>query len=202
MIVWTSLSFQQERQPIRLVLAQAETHPSIFYVSNTNPALPTEIESHVNATSASTPAQTPDSISSPGLIHHVTSSAKSLESLESDPAARLIDKTEESWGLTSVQPIKMFTARNRTGPILNTGYIVKRNGVADEDGWSMLGVEVVRAEDWSDTSMRELLHTYRSLNTLSSAIGLDHGVLPLHLITARKAQLGLSSLMDYDRTTT
>ena len=161
-----------------------------------------EVESQVNATSASTPAQTPDSVPSPSPRHHVTPNTKSLETLDTQTSARLIDKTEESWGLTSAQPVKVFVARDRSGPILSTGYIIKRNGVADEDGWSMLGVEVVQAENWTDTSMKELLHTYRSLNTLSNASGLDHGILPWHLMTAGRAQLGLSSLMHYDRTMT
>ena len=88
----------------------------------------------------------------------------------------------------------------RVPPIIQNGYLIKRAGTEDRDGWSMMSVQIVHAEKWLEDSMVELLKMYRSLVTLSKARGIEHGVLPWHIVVARKAQEGLSSLMYYDPT--
>jgi len=83
---------------------------------------------------------------------------------------------------------------------MGSGYLLKRAGVVDEDGWVMMGVHVLWAEKWGEGLMRELLEWYRGLGTLARVRGVEGrvgSVLPLHVAVARKSQKGLSEGMAF-----
>jgi mediator of RNA polymerase II transcription subunit 13 len=199
---WTTQKPPSPDQPslITLILLCAEIAPPIYYSptpSYLTPNLPEEPTTY--ATPASTPlptAQTPtssDPLASPGLV-------KSAENLEADPSARIVDPFEESWGILSTRAF--YTQKFNLGPnihSLGSGYLLKRAGPVDADGWIMLGVHVVAAERWSEGMMKELLTQWRALGLLARERGVEtqKSTLPWHLAVARKCWKGVSARMKY-----
>ena len=113
-----------------------------------------------------------------------------------DSEARLIDVTDETWGV-----IMDCILDDLNTPSLASGYLVKRAGARDEDGLIALGVNLIHGQKPYKAVLKEVLGLYRNLATLARVRGVVHpvkGVLPLHVATARKAWKTLSETMRYE----
>ncbi|KAF2825371.1 hypothetical protein CC86DRAFT_371064 [Ophiobolus disseminans] len=83
-----------------------------------------------NSTSATTPDSTPQPGVSPdpsiGLTPAATPSADSAPDLSADPDARLIDVTDETWGIILAHRLHNSNSTNQFSPALISGLLVKR----------------------------------------------------------------------------
>jgi hypothetical protein len=176
---------------LSLILVVVDPTPPL-YIATDAFAITSE-ESHVYATPVSTPLpNTPDNQASPGFH---PGPIKAADMPEIDPSARLIDTTEEAWGVISA---RLLTAETNVvvHSALASGYLAKRAGAGDEDGITAIGIRIIHqpADVNPDSLLRDLLTMYRSLNAIARARGVEDGALPWHIAMARKAYGGLSNM--------
>ena len=148
-------------------------------------------------TPATTPlaaAQNPEVISP--AFSGWPSTPRSIDAFDADPNARLVDKTDETWGVVASPLIE-----NEENCALISGYLLKRASASDHDGLVLMGVRVTYAENPCESLLHEILTMYRSLGTLARARGVTHpslSVLPWHVAVARKAREGLNQIMRWE----
>ncbi|MCJ1245369.1 mediator of RNA polymerase II transcription subunit 13 [Trapelia coarctata] len=184
---------------LTLLLLAAEIQPPI-YASPRPHIIPPSDDPTLSATAASTPlatAPTPTAdLASPGFP---SSNLKPLDasSFDTDPSARLIDVRDESWGLVAPRCFSTAIFNIPAALSVGSGYLIKRRGVRDEEGWCLMGVHVLSAEKWGEASMRELLGTYRALAAVARWRGVGEGGVPLHLAWVERAGRGVRRCMAY-----
>ena len=118
-----------------------------------------------------------------------------------DASARLVESADESWGLITPNNSSKLVLADEGCPSLATGYLVKRLGPRDEDGFTTMQVNILRGQRPQEALLRELLEAYRSLATLAKVRGVTDpitSVLPWHIAIAQKANAGLNALMRYE----
>lgn len=84
-----------------------------------------------------------------------------------------------------------------------SGYLLKRGGARDDDGLIPALVNVVHAAGpkTGEGLLEEVLGMYGALGTLARLRGIVHPlrcVLPWHVATARKANIGVNAMMGFD----
>lgn len=120
---------------------------------------------------------------------------------DQDSEARLIDVTDETWGVVMDGTIDDMSIPSIRSTSLASGYLIKRAGPRDEDGLSPMGVNVVHGQKPYVALLKEVLGMFRNLGTLARVRGeVDpvKSVLPLHVAAARKAWRALSETMRYE----
>ena len=198
-LAWMSLASTSNQSSISLVLLCAEPSPPMYHSSIPSFTSPQE-DLAFYATPESTPAaaaQTPDNLASPG---YASGFPRTADASDLDSNARLIDVVDESWGIIATKSLVTSNYNLGTAHPVGCGYLLKRAGTLDENGWVVMRVYVLHAETWSDALMKELLLTYRALGTLARARGVEdevRSVLPLHIAIARKTQSGLDRTMRF-----
>ena len=204
LLVWLLQRTLPNNPPITLVIVYVETHPPLYH--SMSPLYPTSLEdfSHT-ATPESTSfanASTPENFTSPGVAGGSAYHHRVADILDTDSSVRLLNVIDSTWGVIFAQAI--YTRNN--GAVakryLGSGYLTKRAGEKDENGWVMMGVHVVHAEKWTELYMKDLLSMYSSLGTIARARGVEDditSVIPWHIAVASRAQKGLSMTMRYDK---
>ena len=120
---------------------------------------------------------------------------------EHDSEARLIDVTDETWGVVMDGTLDDMGTRSDRSTAVISGYLVKRAGPRDEDGLIPLGVNLVHAQKPHKAVLKEVLGMYRNLGTLARVRGVVDpvkSVLPLHVAAAKRAWKVLSETMHYE----
>ena len=115
-----------------------------------------------------------------------------------DANLKLAEAADESWGIIAINDSSKPIVADEGSPSLATGYLVKRLGPRDEDGFTTMQVNIVRGQRTYDVTLKELLETYRSFSTLARVRGITDpvsSVLPWHIAVAQKANAGLNALM-------
>lgn len=140
---------------------------------------------------SSTPAGNAQQVSTPpapaGLADH-------------DSDARLVDVTDETWGVIMDGNIEDLNSPSHKCAALASGYLVKRAGARDEDGLLPLGVNILYTQDSYRSVLKDVLGMYRNLGTLArvrAVIDPVKSLLPLHVAAARKAHEAVSATMRY-----
>ena len=164
------------------------------------------------ATPVSTPAAntvSPDQsgyASTPGAAPVATNlQIPAAASIDHDNEARLVDITEETWGVVTGVPsctagaiISDFTTTICAA--LVSGYLIKRAGPRDQDGLLSMAVDIVHAQKANHGLMKDVLIMYRNLGTLArSRENTDsvRGLLPCHLAIAKRAFTAVQALMPW-----
>ena len=185
-----------------LVLVAVDTLPPLNAAADSSLS---SVDAHiVYATPASTPRAmglTPEQAANLNTSIEQRNTPKSAEATtDIDANARLVDVTDETWGIITAHSFERSTDGVRTRPAVASGYLLKRAGARDEDGLVMMGLRIVYGEKVNDSLLREIMCVYRSLGTLARARGIVdrvRSVLPLHIATAIKARVGLDLSMRY-----
>ncbi|MCJ1392871.1 mediator of RNA polymerase II transcription subunit 13 [Xylographa bjoerkii] len=144
-------------------------------------------------------ASTPENLASPGFVGGSTSRVTDL--LDTDSSLRLLNIMDQTWAVTFSGALYTRSNGAVAKRYLGSGYLTKRAGKIDENGWVMMGVHVVHAEKWKERCMKDLLGMYGSLGTIARARGVENeitSVLPWHIAVASRAQKGLNMMMRYD----
>ncbi|MCJ1477765.1 mediator of RNA polymerase II transcription subunit 13 [Lambiella insularis] len=199
---WLRVSTLPENPPVTLVVLCAEESPPIYYSMC---ALPSSVpeDAAFYTTPESTPlpnAATPDNQASPGFANGAINTPRIYESTDAESGARLVEVTDQSWGIVFSRPIHSHGYGMNENHSLSSGYLLKRAGGRDENGWVMMGVHVVHAGKWTESSMKDLLAMYGSLGTLARARGVEDsvtGILPWHIAVASKSRKSLTLMMSY-----
>ena len=192
-----SLAAQTEPDPIRIVLLTIDPSPPLYYVRGRDILHSLSNESEYYATPAGTPLGSGHAfdLSSPITNSGWGHAHRAVDGPDADPMARLIDKTDETWGIIAARSYEKDGA-----PVgLANGFLVKRAGPMDDDGFAVVGVSIVYAEKMGESLLRKILCMYRALGVLAKARGVtaSHSVLPWHVAVARKAREGLDLTMQW-----
>ena len=164
------------------------------------------------ATPVSTPAANTVSpeqsgyTSTPGAAPVATSlQTPAAASFDHENDARLVDITEETWGVVTSIPsgnanmtVSEFTTT--VSPALVSGYLVKRAGPRDQDGLLSMTIDVLHAQKANYGLMKDVLIMYRNLGTLARSRGNTdsvRGLLPCHLAIAKRAFSAVQALMPW-----
>lgn len=118
--------------------------------------------------------------------------------LDYDSEARLIDITDETWGVVMDGPLDDHITLSNQCPSIASGYLVKRAGSRNEDGLITLSVKLVHGQKPYRSVLKEVLGMYRNLGTLARVRGVVHpvkSILPLHVAAARNAWKAVSRTM-------
>ena len=118
-----------------------------------------------------------------------------------DPEARLIDVTDETWGVIMDGTLGDLSTQCEESMSIVSGYLVKRAGPRDEDGLIPLEVNLVHGQKPYRTVLKDVLGMYRNLSTLArvrGAVDPVKSVEPLHIAAARLAWRVVSETMRYE----
>ena len=145
---------------------------------------------------------TSDTPLSPGLVSGCGTIPRGIDSQDLEPSARLWDPSDEVWGLIAAS--KLTLEGNTIIPSqLDQGYLLKRRGKHDSDGFLISGVQVMYGGlGWTHgTLLKKIFTKYRWMMSLGVARNLVGGSSPLpwHVVVARRAQMGLTSLLRWNR---
>lgn len=197
MLAWTALAAQTEPDPIRIVLVTVDPSPPLYYAGNRDNVPSVFTDSEHYATPTGTPVGTAYAFD---LSSPITSSGwghahRAVDGLDTDPKARLVDKTDETWGAVAARSYE----KGGAPMALASGFLVKRAGPVDADGLVMMGVSIVYAEKIGESLLKKILCMYRALGILAKARGItaSRSVLPWHVAVARKAREGLDLMMQW-----
>ncbi|KAL8787851.1 MAG: hypothetical protein Q9195_007591 [Heterodermia aff. obscurata] len=123
-------------------------------------------------------------------------------SFDHDRTARLVDVSEETWGVVMAgtianapwDPDQDSTA---SSPPRFSGHLMKRAGVRDGDGLVNIRVDILQAANASQALLKEVLEMYGSLGTLARMRGIVDpvkSVLPWHIAIAKKSYAALQTM--------
>ncbi|KAK2783038.1 mediator of RNA polymerase II transcription subunit 13 [Onygenales sp. PD_12] len=110
----------------------------------------------------------------------------------------LVDKSDETWGVTLSHRLNNSYSLAKSQPALASGYLFRRSGISDTDGHAVMSVNIIHTSSRRpiDMLLRDVLRMYRGLATLARVRGIIHvqgnNALPWHIMTAVKGQESLS----------
>ncbi|KAK2809467.1 hypothetical protein FQN50_003735 [Emmonsiellopsis sp. PD_5] len=117
---------------------------------------------------------------------------------DSDLETVLVDKSDETWGVTLSHRLNNSYSLAKSQPALASGYLFRRSGTSDTDGHAVMSVNIIHTSSRLpiDMLLRDVLRMYRGLATLARVRGIVHvqgnNALPWHIMTAVKGQEALS----------
>lgn len=121
--------------------------------------------------------------------------------MEAESDVSLMDVCDESWAAILSHRLSNSSFMTEYRPALLSGYLLRRNGVNDNQGVVSMGLNLVhtsRPSTAHEAILREALGSYRDLATLARAKGTFHvqqNTLPWHIATAVKGQEILSYIL-------
>ena len=124
-------------------------------------------------------------------------STPTVASFEHDLDARLVDITEETWGLVTCSTSSGPNIDSEAPP-LHSGYLMKRMGPQNQDGLLTCEVCLLYAQRPCEALLKEVLQMYSSLATLARIRGIVDplkSLLPWHIAAASKAHTALELAM-------
>lgn len=150
------------------------------------------------------PVSTPlANATSPELLSHAPTpgagpTSSGDQHIDTDINARLINSTDETWGVILAQPLNSAASMFEYRPALASGYLIKRAGARDGDGLVSMGVNLLHAQKPYHVQLKDVLDMYHGLGTLARIRGLVdpvRGVLPWHMAAAVNARSGLDRML-------
>ena len=158
-----------------------------------------------------TPASTPVmSVPSPDLLGTSSSQGGTAQMStppptsgfgEQDTEARLIDATDETWGVLLSRSVDDDCVPSEFCSALASGFLVKRGGPRESDRLVRIGVNIIRGQKPHRPLLKAILGMYNNLALLARVRGIADsatGVEPYHIAAARKAHRAVSASMKYD----
>lgn len=112
--------------------------------------------------------------------------------------ARLIDISDECWGVHLACPLDQPRVTNRDAPFLSSSFLIKRASPKAEDGVVSLAISAVYCSAPSPDMVGPLPGMYRRLAILARHRGVINPtkhVLPIHVAASLKAHTALTRLM-------
>jgi len=162
------------------------------------------LETPENTPQASTPSPDISGIgSTPGGGAQASTPPANTAFGDHDAEARLVDVTDETWGIVMSHSVSDVCIPSDFCPALVSGYLLKRCGPREEDGVMRIGVNVIRGQKPHRPLLKAVLGMYRNLGLLARIRGIVDPVKsmdPYHVAVARKAQATLTATMRYGET--
>ena len=204
-IVWLHLCSNTKPPTPSISLIIIDGNPTLRF-----PHLDVLYKSLSNASNHSvTPAATPLAstfspdqsgfVSTPGGPVVPTSAPTPTSSaFEDNVEARLIDAIDETWGVTMARDFQHPDMSLASVHASASGYLIKRAGARDDDGFKALAVSIIHAAKPDKALLREVLGMYRGLALLARVRGVVdpvNNMLPWHVAATRKAQAIFSDTM-------
>ena len=139
--------------------------------------------------------------STPGGAPQISTPPPNTGFNDPEAEARLIDITDETWGLVLNPGMDDSCSAFKSCPALASGYLLKRAGPRDQDGLLRIEVNVVHAPKSHRPPLKALLAMYRNLGLLARIRGIVDpvkSVIPIHIAMARKAHKAVTASMRYE----
>ena len=119
---------------------------------------------------------------------------------ETDPEARLIDVTDDSWA--ALVDINATASLKDLGDSMTKSrcFLIKRAGTQDQDGFLATQIDIVYGLEPFQPLRKEVLGMYRNLALLArvrNIVDAVMGILPIHVATVKKAHAALCRTMRY-----
>ncbi|MCJ1470627.1 mediator of RNA polymerase II transcription subunit 13 [Pseudocyphellaria aurata] len=206
--IWLSLCAQHSQPRVTCTFLAIDSNPILRFPMSISSDKHTH---HIYNTPSSTPAAaatySPDPsalVSTPGGVNQLNPATPTTANpaVDPDPSAKLIDITDETWSLAFSKPLNNPLLPPHICRPVVSGYLLKRGGARDEDGLIPAQVDVVHAAEpkTGEALLEEVLAMYGALGTLARLRGIVHPVrcvLPWHVATARKANIGVNDMMEF-----
>ena len=192
---------------------------------DTDPLLDFPLQGHTNRHIESstgllaTPGNTPQSNAAspdisgfgttPGGAAQVGTPPPSAVLADHDAEARLVDLTNETWGViinsALLKPPFPEATTSRICQPVACMYLMKRSGPKDEDGMLRIAVNVVYGQAGHRAILKEVSSMYSGLALLARERAMREGeaakhvesMLPCHVIAARRGHAAVSATMRY-----
>ncbi|KAF8864749.1 hypothetical protein BDZ45DRAFT_613273 [Acephala macrosclerotiorum] len=204
---WTSLAASESDAQISLTLITVQTDPSLRLLPAPVTLGPNGNSTNSGITPVSTPQASQISVRSPenATTPVRENNATAVDGpVEPDSDARLIDYTDQSWGVVLSHRLNNSNSLMEQNLALISGYLVKRGGSNSDDPPVVIEVNIVYSEvmgnprTFHESLLREILGYYRGLGTLARVRGMVDAVRdvrPWHIAAAEKAVKALYMLM-------
>ncbi|EEH05700.1 conserved hypothetical protein [Histoplasma capsulatum G186AR] len=212
--MWTSLLDQYNRTKaikVELGIISVNTKPGLSLKLPSSPLQPSALSQQAAQNGPSTtpgstprpvpspdpsgPAATPPTANAPTYTdQHTPPQHAQQSSPDSDQDTILIDKSDETWGVTLSHRLNNSYYLTKHQPALASGYLFRRSGVSDTDGQAIMAVNIIYTNSRRpiDHLLKDILRMYRELITLARVRGIVHAQgnspLPWHIMTAIKGQ--------------
>lgn len=204
-IAWLSLRSDKRHPSVSIALFTVDPDPPLHFprphILNknlTDPNYPCTTPVSTPYTSILSPDQS-GIVSTPGGgAAQANAPTPTSSTLDHNAEARLIDITDETWGVTMAGGLDDPNIPTEFCQALVSGHLIKRAGARDEDGLLVLGVSIIHAQKPDKVLLKEVLSMYRGLGMLARVRGIVDPVsnmLPWHVAAARKAHKAVSSTM-------
>ena len=149
------------------------------------------------------PTDLPNNTSSPAGTQHYPLTPTALNNFQDfDPDARLVDVTDESWGLVLSRPLVDPLLPTSRCAATASGYLLKRAGTREDDGLIAAAIDIIHPPSkGKEAALKEVLCMYRDLAALARMRGLVNrwmGIAPLHVAASIKAFKGVNEMMSWD----
>lgn len=154
----------------------------------------------------SSPAAPTPPAATGGVSTPMSDAAASLLPPDADSSARLVDVTDQSWGVVLSHSINVCVQQPVFIPSLVSGYLAKRTGPSEQDAPTFLELSLVHCgEDIAagesamardNRAFREVLSAYRNLSLLAKLRGMadETSTVPLHILAAQRGAESLVAL--------
>ena len=203
--VWLRALADSSRPSIFFTILTVDADPLVTFTYADLPTSSSDVAPALLVTPGATPQTNTPSPDIPGLSStpagntaQVGTPPPNVAFGEHDPEAKLVDITDETWGIMMDGILDDPFTLSDSCASLASGYLVKRAGPRDEHGLIPLGVNLVHGQKPYRGVLKEVLGMYRNLGTLARVRGVVdpmRSVLPLHLAAARKAWKAVSETM-------
>ena len=202
-------------QQVSVTILTVDTDPPLDFPLQEHTYRHPESSTGLFATPGNTPqsnAASPDISgfgTTPGGAAQVSTPPSSTALTDHDAEARLVDITNETWGvvISSTLQNPPFTDPTISNicPVLACTYLMKRAGPRDEDGVLRIAIDIIHGPTGQKAILKEISTMYSGLALLARARAMRDGeatkhvesILPCHLIAARRGHVAVSTTMRY-----
>ena len=181
-----------------LTLLTIEEDPLLQFPNSASGLVPALTPSATPTVATFSPEQSGYSTTPGANTTAANPSTPTAVSFDNDVDARIIDITEETWGLTTGSTFDHPNVTSDISSPLFSGYLIKRMGARNEDGFLTCGVKLIYAQRPCEALLQEVLVMYRCLATLARIRGIVDpikSILPWHVAAAKKAHAALRATM-------
>lgn len=204
-----------KKRQISTTLLTLDTDPLLDFPAQESTNRIPELASGSLTTPGATPqsnAASPDISgfgATPGGAAQVSTPPPNTAFTDHDADARLIDMTNETWGVLMNSPFETSSLPSTTYsdscPALASAYLIKRAGPRDEDGLTRVAIKVLHGQTGHRAVLKEVLGMYAGLALLVRARSMENaeaggpakGLLPYHVAAARRAHAAVTATMRY-----